>query len=122
LYLRIKELAEDSRLLPGVRIEVEHLEKTVRGGNEMVNILFRVPRKVTEVTDAKTGRVEVSSSGPRFTYTFTGSRSLRANLRDFHEFYSRRSKAGEPERTKKVEVGGGGDAAKAAAARAPGRA
>jgi hypothetical protein len=96
-YLRIKELAENDRLLRGIRIEVEHLEKTVRGGSEMVNILFRVPRNVTQVCDPKSGRVEVSSAGARYTYTFAARRSLEANLRDFREFYRRRSTAAEPQ-------------------------
>jgi hypothetical protein len=95
-YRRIKHLADTAELLPGVKIQVEHLEKTGRGRDEVVNILFRVEREITELVDERKRTVQVASAGPRFSYTFTASRSLGANLKDLKTFYAKRCKAGEP--------------------------
>jgi hypothetical protein len=92
-YRKIKELTKNNGLLPETKIEVERLESGGCGADEIVNVEFRVPRRVTEFTDKASGRVEVGSAGPRFSYTFTARRSLEDNMREFHEFFEKRSRA-----------------------------
>jgi hypothetical protein len=92
-YSTIRDLVKSGALLQGTPIEVERIVKKRQGGTILVTLDFVVPHAITETVDHKTGVVRASSDGARFTYTFTGSLSLDKNLREFQEFYTKRSQA-----------------------------
>jgi hypothetical protein len=93
LCSQIKELAKSGELLKGIKIDIEQLEATGSGRDEIVNLEFCVPRQVIESVDQSTGAVHVTSGGARFEYTFTGRLPLPQNLKRFRSFYAKRAKA-----------------------------